>query len=251
IWFDPVWEDLSEAEAAYTEERLKRHLAIAKYLTDHAKDDYLVGMPDSTGTLDALGHLYGTENVLFAMLEEPELVRRAVRILNDGWARTNEQFYQISRAHNGGGVHAWMHLAAPGRLTHMQCDMSVMFGPDRYAEFVLDELTQQMEWLEYPVYHFDGIEQARHLDLLLSLDKLRAIQWTHVAGQPSAVHHLPVLQKMQKAGKALIVMLPPGDVAALLDGLSAKGLYIHTEVETPEQADELVRLVEKNSREWV
>ena len=182
IWFDPVWDDLTEAENSYTEERLKQHLEITRYLTERAGDSYFIGMPDSSGTLDALGHLYGTENVLMDMLAEPDAVKNAIRILNEGWIRTNEMFYQVTEKLNGGGAHAWMHILAPGRVAHMQCDMSVMFSKDMYREFVVDELKQQMEWLEYPVYHFDGIEQEQHLDYILGLDRLKAIQWTHVAG---------------------------------------------------------------------
>lgn len=249
IWFDPVWDDLTEAENSYTEERLKQHLEITRYLTERAGDSYLIGMPDSSGTLDALGHLYGTENVLMDMLAEPDAVKNAIRILNEGWIRTNEMFYQVTEKLNGGGAHAWMHILAPGRVAHMQCDMSVMFSKDMYREFVVDELKQQMEWLEYPVYHFDGIEQEQHLDYILGLDRLKAIQWTHVAGQPSASHYLPVLKRMQSAGKALIIMAPPDDVPILLENLSIKGLYIHTEADDVETAKEIIRYVEKNGRE--
>ena len=249
IWFDPVWDDLTEAENSYTEERLKQHLEITRYLTERAGDSYFIGMPDSSGTLDALGHLYGTENVLMDMLAEPDAVKNAIRILNEGWIRTNEMFYQVTEKLNGGGAHAWMHILAPGRVAHMQCDMSVMFSKDMYREFVVDELKQQMEWLEYPVYHFDGIEQEQHLDYILGLDRLKAIQWPHVAGQPSASHYLPVLKRMQSAGKALIIMAPPDDVPILLENLSIKGLYIHTEADDVETAKEIIRYVEKNGRE--
>jgi len=249
IWFEPVWESLEESRNSYTEARLKKHLETAAYLTRLAGNDYFVGMPDGTGTIDALGHLYGTENILMDMLEEPELVKEAIHKVNEGWKKTSEMFYQISKVHNHGGAHAWMHLLAPGRLTHMQCDMSVMFSKEMYQKFVLPELEEQMEWLEYPVYHFDGLEQEKHLEYILSLDKLKAVQWTHVAGQPSAVHYLSILQRIQKAGKSLIVMTPSADVLPLLEGLSAKGLYIHTETETKEEAEDLIKHVEKYSKE--
>lgn len=249
IWFDPVWDSLEDADNAYTETLLKDHLEIARYLTERGKDQYFVGMPDSTGTIDALGHLYGTENVLIDMLEEPEQVKHAIGTVNRGWISTNERFYQISRELNGGGAHAWMHLLAPGRLTHMQCDMSVMLSADMYEEFAVDELKQQMEWLEYPVYHFDGIEQEKHLVHILALEKLRAIQWTHVAGQKSAGHYVPVLKRIQEAGKGLIIMAPPSDVPVLMSELSSKGLYIHTEAEDAGQAEEIVRYVETHTRE--
>lgn len=249
IWFDPVWDDLSEVENSYTEERLKKHLDITKYLTEHATDSYFVGMPDSSGTIDALGHLYGTENVLMDMLGNPDAVKNAVRILDDGWKKTNEMFYQITKKLNQGGAHAWMHVLAPGRVAHMQCDMSVMFSKEMYGEFVVQELQEQMEWLEYPIYHFDGIEQEKHLDYILSFPKLKAVQWTHVAGQPSAAHFLPVLKRIQDAGKGLIVMAPPGDVPVLLENLSGKGLYIHTETEDEESAKAVIRYVEKYGKE--
>ena len=249
IWFDPVWDSLEQADHAYTETLLQQHLSIARYLTERGKDQYFVGMPDSTGTIDALGHLYGSSNVLMSMLDEPEELKHAISVVNQGWIKTNEQFYQISRELNGGGAHAWMHLLAPGRLTHMQCDMSVMFSADMYAEFVLDELEQQMQWLEYPVYHFDGIEQEKHLVHLLKLKKLKAIQWTHVAGQPSAAHYIPILKRIQAAGKGLIIMTPASDIPVLLAELSAKGLYLHTEAPDAEEADAIVRYVENNSKE--
>ena len=249
IWFDPVWEDLSDAEDSYTEVLLKKHLDITQYLTDHAEDNYFVGMPDSSGTIDALGHLYGTENVLMDMLSDPDAVKRAIRILDEGWVRTNEMFYRVTEKLNQGGAHAWMHLLAPGRVAHMQCDMSVMFSREMYREFVVDELKHQSEWLDYPVYHFDGVEQEKHLDYILGIEKLKAVQWTHVAGQPSAVHYLPILQRIQAAGKGLIVMTPAEDVPQLLENLSGKGLYIHTETDDVDSAKEIIKYVEKYGRE--
>lgn len=249
IWFQPVWDCVGDVEGSYTQVLLEKHLEIARYLTSRARDQYFVGMPDSTGTIDAIGHLCGASEALIAMLEEPEAMKHAIDIINQGWEKTNEKFYQISKEVNGGGAHAWMHLLAPGKLTHMQCDMSVMISADMYEKYVLDELNQQMHWLEYPVYHFDGIEQKIHLEHLLKLKKLKAIQWTHVAGQPSASHYLPILKNIQAAGKGLIIMAPAKDVPILLQELSAKGLYIHTEAEDKEQAKEIIRYVERYSKE--
>lgn len=249
IWFSPVWEDLTKAAERYTEGPLKKHLEIASYLAERGKDKYFLGMPDSCGTLDALGHLYGTENVLMDMISDPDAVKEAVRIVNQGWKKSNELFYQVSKTLNGGGAHAWMHLLAPGRVGQMQCDMSVMFSADMYGEIVVDELEQQMEWLDYPVYHFDGVEQEKHLGHLLQMKKLKAIQWTHVAGQPSASHYLPILKRIQEAGKGLIIMAPAEDVPVLLENLSGKGLYLHTETEDIYAAKEIIKYVERNSRE--
>ena len=130
----------------------------------------------------------------------------------------------------------------------MQADLSVMISQEMYEEFVKPELEEQIRWIDYPVYHFDGIEQTKHLDIILGLEKLKAVQWTHVAGQPSAVHYLPTLQRIQKAGKSLIIMTPAKDIPELMDNLSHKGLYLHTEADTPEEAQEIIRYVETHTR---
>ena len=141
-----------------------------------------------------------------------------------------------------------MHLWAPGRLQHMQCDLSVMISPEMYERLVIPELEQQMDWLSYPVYHFDGVEQERHLSHLLGLSKLRAIQWTNVDGQAPPRAYLSVLKRIQASGKNLILMTPAEDVPELLDHLSAAGLYLHCAARSPEEADALVRYVERYSR---
>ena len=86
-------------------------------------------------------------------------------------------------------------------LCQVQCDLSVMISPDYYKEFVLPELEASTEWADYVVYHLDGQEQIRHLDYILSVDAIKMIQWTPVAGQPPTTTFIPVLQRIQKAGE--------------------------------------------------
>lgn len=248
IWFDPIWEEVDLSVIQFDAKRLEKHLETARYLVENAGGDYFVAMPDQCGTIDALGHLMGTENVMMAMMDQPEELERAVAKLNQGWATAVQAFYQASRDNCDGSVHAWMNLWAPGLVQQMQCDFSVMISPEMFGRFAVPELEQQIAHIDYPVYHFDGVEQVAHLDHILGLEKLRAIQWTHVAGQPSAAHYIPVLRRIQDAGKGLIIMAPPGDVAPLMEGLSHRGLYLSTEADTPEEAQALVRYVADHTR---
>jgi hypothetical protein len=130
----------------------------------------------------------------------------------------------------------------------MQCDLSVMISPKMFERLVIPELEQQMEWLAYPVYHFDGIEQERHLSHLLGLPKLRAIQWTNVDGQAPPRAYMSVLKRIQAAGKNLILMTPAADVPELLENLTVTGLYLHCSAHAPDEADALVRHVAKYGR---
>ena len=103
----------------------------------------------------------------------------------------------------------------------------------------------QCRFLQYPLYHLDGAEQIRHLDDLLSIPELRAIQWTQVAGQPPCTQYLPELKRIQAAGKNLVILVEPKQVEVLLENLSSRGLLLVTTVPTVEDAEALLRQAEK------
>jgi hypothetical protein len=130
----------------------------------------------------------------------------------------------------------------------MQCDLSVMISPPAFDRYIFPEIKNQSKWLEYPLYHFDGMEQRRHLDKLLSIKELKAIQWTCVEGQPPVLEFIPALKKIQEAGKGIVILVKPGEVEPLLEQISAKGLYLVTWVSSKEEADSIIKLANKLSR---
>lgn len=252
IWFDPVVEDLETHEWIYDRENsfYRRQREIVRFLAEKGKGNYLLSMPDNCGTLDAIGHLHGSIDTLLDLYERPEAVSSSVATINQGWTEAAETFYQlIKECDEGGSCVGWMDTWAPGRHAQMQCDMSVMFSPDCYQEFVLPELKEQMEWGDYMVYHFDGREQIHHLDHLLSLERLKMIQWTNVDGQETPAHFIPALKRMQEAGKIVLVCTPASDIPALMENLSSKGLYLHTYGESVEEADQIIDYVSKHTHE--
>lgn len=253
-WFEPWMADDDEPDAsriAYKcpEAFQQQKDAITK-LIDLSKGDYLVSVTDNCGVLDALVAIRGTDNLMMDMLADPEFVEESVRNLLPIYKKTQEELFNLVKENNDGSVLSWMHLWAPKRLAQMQCDLSVMISPEMFNRFAMPELEELCDFLDYPVYHFDGQEQIRHLDSLLSLKKLRAIQWTPVAGQPPTSNFIPVLQKIQKAGKNLMLMLPKHEVVPVLDNLNCRGLQILVYgAETDDEARDLLKLIEKHSKD--
>ena len=118
-----------------------------------------------------------------------------------------------------------------------------MISPRLFDEFIAPELKAQSRMLDYALYHFDGVEQIRHLDTLLSIPTIRAIQWTQVAGQPPCTDYMPELRRIQRAGKGLIIHVSADQVETLMRALSSKGLYLLIHVDSRMEADELLRRV--------
>ena len=88
------------------------------------------------------------------------------------------------------------------------------------------------------------------MDMLLSVKKLDNIQWTPVAGQPKTSAFIRELQKIQAAGKGLVLLPEKGEVPFLMENLSHKGLHlVVNDIADPREAEDLLRLAEKLAHE--
>lgn len=250
-WFSPWLEEPEAEQIEYCRpEAFKRQKDAISRLLELSQGDYLVSVTDNCGILDALAEIRGTDNLMMDMITDPEFVEEAVQRLLPIYKQTQEELFSMVRENNDGCVLSWMHLWAPQRLAQMQCDLCVMISPDMFNRFVMPELEELTAFLDYPVYHFDGQEQIRHLDSLLSLPKLRAIQWTPVAGQPKTSHFIPVLQKIQKAGKNLVLFPQASEVETLMDNLNCCGLQLVIDgLQSVAEANEMMELIEKHSKD--
>lgn len=249
IWFSPTLEEPDAALLRYDpeEKAFKKHQEITAALARKAAGEFMVAMPDNCGIIDALAALRGPENLLLDMIENPEFVHEACRKITEAWKTTQSRFFEILAENNqGGSSHSWMQLWCPKRHAQIQCDFSVMISPAMFEEFVLPEIEECAEFLDCITYHLDGQEQIRHLDLLLSVKKLDNIQWTPVAGQPRTSTFIKEFQKIQAAGKGLVLIPEKDEVPILMENLSHKGLHlIVNDVSSPQEAEDLLRLAEK------
>ena len=158
------------------------------------------------------------------------------------YERIQKDVYDIVRENNyGGSCIGWLSTWARGLHSQMQSDVSVMISNDMYRTFIEPELRAQCDFLDYPLYHFDGVEQIRHLDTLLSIEKLRVIQWTQVAGQKPCTDYIPELKRIQAAGKGLLILTYPDQVETLMENLSSRGLYLVLSAGSRDEADAILK----------
>lgn len=230
IWFDPVLEEADGSALRFGAQGRRcfsAHIGLAERLAALAQDSYFVSMPDNCGITDCLAELRGTENLLVDMLENPGFVREAMGKITAVWRETQGEFFgRLKNNCLGGSAHSWMQLWCPRRHVQIQCDYSVMISPKMFEDFVLPELTETSEAFDYTTYHLDGVEQLRHLDMILSVKSINNIQWTPVEGQPLTSQNIEALQKIQKAGKGLVLIPRPQEAEFLMKNLSHKGLHL-------------------------
>ena len=246
IWQKPAYDNLDDIAVDFdknTNEIFLKQKKLVSELSAEGIGKFLVSMPDNCGSLDALDALYGSEMLLIDLIEQPESVKNALDRIIDVYQDTIADLFDAVRENNfGGSSHSWMHLYSEGKLMQLQCDISVTFSSDMYKDFALHELIRTTEVLDDAIYHLDGREQIRHLDYILSVPKIKMIQWTRVAGQEYTTHFLPVLKRIQDSGRGLVLFPELDEVELLLNELKPQGLMmIPGGVKDRYTADEILR----------
>ncbi|MEI8078639.1 MAG: cobalamin-binding protein, partial [bacterium] len=206
----------------------KWQLALMDRMIAAAAGRYLVGSPDLVENWDVLGSLRDTQLLLLDMFERPEWVKQRIAEINEAWLQAYEVLYHRIRQQDGGSMFGWFRTWAPGKVAKVQCDGSSMFSPEMFREFVVPALSRQCEWLDYSLFHLDGSQCLCHLDALLEIDALTAIEWTPDPNVPTcgSPHWYDLYRRILKAGKRVQVLgAQPHEIEPLLDAVGQDGIY--------------------------
>lgn len=203
-------------------------------------DHHFVASYPIVGIADTLASLYGTVPLLLAMAEQPEAVHAAMEHLTRLWLREFERVETLIETAGNPGNMNWMGIWAPGRTCATQEDYSCMISDEMFQEFCLPPLIQLIDSLDYAMYHLDGPDAISHVDTLLSVRNLRAIQWIPGAGNEDMSRWYELLRHILSHGKSVQVHAKVEQIDALVSEVGPKGLMITNRNVTSEQAEELL-----------
>lgn len=205
---------------------------------------FLVATPDLGGSADVLLNLRGSGELCMDVLERPQVVAAAVDRIYPAWRRTFALLYDRVVAAAGAGLVHWLELWSDRPYVVPACDFSFMIGPREFQSLFLPDLARQASEVGRAVFHLDGPGAVRHVEALLEVEAIDAIQFTPGEGTPSALRWMDMFRRVQERGRSLLIMAPPEEVLVLSRELSPRGLAIHT------IADDPASLYESFCRQW-
>lgn len=220
---------------------------IMQKVQEISRGDFLVGMPAFGSNLDVLAELRGTQALLYDLVDRPEWVKQKLDEINQAFFVAFDDYYQHIRLTDGSSAYAYFHIWGPGKVSQVQCDFAAMISPDMFKEFVVPALQRQCKWLDRSLFHLDGPNCICHLDHLLAIPELDAVQWTPGAGQPGAGsdqwHEL--YERILNAGKsAQILGASVEEAKRILDTFGSKGVYLCVHVNSEAEADDIIAAVD-------
>ena len=262
IWFDrepPIkdWGTVPEL-AIQKDQKLYQWIdSQTRALCDNAKGRYTVSFTDIGGQYDVLYSLRG-EELLMDLIEYPDEVMAAEAQLDRAFIDYFNTYKNIIGP-TGCGYTTWIPLVHDKPWYPIQCDMSVMISPCMFEEFVLPALDQVSTAIGEAVYHLDGPGEIKHLDMILSLPHVHAVQWVPLPDLKdenggyiynfTSEESIGVVKRILASGKKVILMgIKPNQIATVFNTVGCDGIFIDTCCDTRKDADELIALAQK---EWL
>ena len=188
-------------------------------------DHVSVGHTDLGGNLDILASLRTTQQLLFDLYDAPDEVARLAGETTRLWLCYYDELDAIiQRA--GRGTTPWAAIWSPGRCYMLQSDFAYMISPRMFERFVLPDIAACCDRLDHGFYHLDGKGQIPHLDMLLSLERLRGVQWIPGDGAPPPEEWLPLLKRIRDGGKLCQLYVSPDGARTIVRELGGRGFAL-------------------------
>lgn len=221
---------------------------MTKAAVEDGRDKYIVGVTDLHPGADGLVSLRSPMSMCYDVYDNPEFIKQGVMDLLSGFQEVYTHLYQLTTKYQKGSS-CWMGIWHPGRWYVPSCDFSCMISPEQYEELIVEEIEKETEFLDASIYHLDGPGALRHLDRILQIPKLCGVQWVYGAGQPSASHWIPIIRKIQAAGKCVVIEVKAHELGVMLEEIAPEGVFYQvSEIRDEEEARALMKLAETYHR---
>ncbi len=250
VWYQPVISGSNLSEPLKFDPENEWWVFFKKFILEAVKRSrgkYLVGMPDLIEGLDTLAQLRGHERLIIDMFKHPRWVHERLREITELYFVYYDTFYKMISDEIGGNAFSLYKIWGPGRTSKVQCDFSSLISPRMFKEFVEPYLREQCSQLDFVLYHLDGVYALKHLDSILQIQEINAIQWVPGAGEepPESPKWMPLYKKILRAEKSLWLNIPFNYVEHVIKALGKRRLYIITGASSEKEASGLLSRISR------
>ena len=234
----------------------QKHFAMMRAAKEALGGDYRVNIPDLIENLDIYAAMRGPQTSLYDLMDQPEKLMARVNEIDETYFEYYDRLHELLKEDDGTSSYTAFHILGVGRVAKVQCDFSAMLSPAQFRAFAIPSLRRQVERLDHSLYHLDGPDAIRHVEALMEIERLDALQWTCGAGQPDGGNPrwFGIYDQVRAARKGLWVHLYDGDVRqwiksaeVLLNRYGMERLYL---IFPPMPMDDAEALLAHAQRNW-
>ena len=249
-WSEPAildWEeDYGKTRLDMNHPLFRKMVEFTRKLLARGQGKYIVGLTDFHPGGDHLAALRDPQNLALDMVENPEWVEKALLRSGPEFFAAYGVFYQM--IHEAGmPATSWTPVIHDGTFYIPSNDFSCMISREMYDRMFLPGIRQECAFYERSIYHLDGPGALRHLDSLLEIPELDAVQWVCGAGNEGYHRWVGVYQRIQRAGKGIQMMCDISELGQVFETLRPEGVWFSSisGIHDRETAEYAVKRIEK------
>jgi len=218
-------------------------------LTWHAlqrcQGKFLVGYSDLHPGLDCAAAWRDPLQLCYDMVDQPDQVKRLIELAIQDFERIYDHFDCILKDAGQLSV-SWMGIPSYGRMHIPSCDFSALISPALFQEFGLPILRREVKSMTHNIFHADGRGVARHLEAILSVPEVHAVQWVQGVGKDYPIMQwVPFIKQLQTRGVPTIVDLSPAELEEFISMMDPNGLFLWLASENEEQESDILKRLKR------
>jgi hypothetical protein len=260
IWFKECIDEIEKGSQIKVDDNnlwWKKHFELIARAKELSKDDFPINIPDLIENIDIMLLMRGTQNVCFDIMDEPKSVSDFISKIDDSYFHYYDRFYNAVKGKDMSSTYTVFDIWSPGRTAKIQCDFSAMMSPDQYRKFIIPSIIKQAANLDNVLYHLDGPDAIKHLDAVMEIKDIDALQWTCGAGHPDGTceRWFPIYDKVRIAGKSLWIQVYDGDIEdwiknseKIIKTFGSDGIYL---IFPEMDEDDAEKLLERANGYWI
>jgi hypothetical protein len=244
-WIRPCiheWEDIQRLNFSDDNEYFRGIEELTRVALEKSAGQYMVGYTDLHGSLDCVADWRGSQQLCLDLIDSPEKVQEMVEVANRNFVPLFDHYDAVLKAHGQPSV-TWMAIPSRGRMHIPSCDFTSMISTKAFCEFYQPSLLQEVAHMTHNIFHLDGKGMLRHLDHILRIPEINAIQWVQGVGDDLSIGQwLPVIRRIQGARKGVVVDLQLSELEPFIAAMKPDGLFLCLAAEEQDQPEILRRL---------
>lgn len=245
-WSVPIlrrWEDADALALDMDNFYFRKMVELTDAFLEIGRGKFITGLTDFHSGGDHLAALRNPQDLAMDVIERPDDVKRLLARMEGEYFRAYDFFYRRLKS-EGQPISTWTPMLADGKYYVVSNDFSCMISKKQFDDLFLPGIVNECRFLDHSIYHLDGPGALHHLDSLLAIEELDALQWVCGAGQEDFRRWSWIYQRAQRAGKGVEVRIRPWELDAVFETLRPEGVWlIVAGVKTPAEADQIVRRV--------
>ncbi len=238
------WEDIGKLVLSRENLYFKKTEEITRLGLEKCGGRYLVGYTDLHGGLDSAAAWRDPQQLCLDLVFDGDDVKRLVGLAMAHFQEVYDDFDAMLKAAGLPSV-TWMGIPSFGKMHIPSCDFAAMISPAMFEEFGLPALREEVKPMTHNVFHVDGRGVLKHLDMILSVPEIQAIQWVQGMGLDLPIlQWVPLIRRLQAAGKSVMVDLQLSELEDFIGRTEPEGLLLCIAADEAVQPD-IIRRVER------